>query len=123
MRDIKFRAWNGGEMYYDVFLCDKEDYKVYQEKENGAITGPYGSCPEVMQYTGIKDKNGKEVYEGDILDMFPTHEKKIYDTIIFSEGCFCLKDAMINYELTYGLGDAIVIGNIYSNPDLLREST
>ena len=39
---------------------------------------------------------------------------------IFLEGCFCLAEAMMNYELTYGLGDAVVVGNIYENPELIK---
>lgn len=73
------------------------------------------------QYTGLHDKNGKEIYEGDILDMFPKRKKnKIYDYIVFSEGCFCLANAIMNYELTYGTGEGVVIGNIYENPELLK---
>jgi len=59
-REIKFRAWNNG-MYYDVVLCN--GLWTDNMREDRWHSG------DIMQYTGIKDKNGKEIYEGDVVKM------------------------------------------------------
>ena len=123
---VKFRAWDkGDQQIVEVLSIDFRAGRIRYEGKNGWNLA-WGKDAakledfELMQYTGLKDKKGVEVYEGDILDMFPESNEKTYDTIVFSQGCFCLERAIMNYELTYGLGDAIVIGNIYENEELLK---
>jgi len=127
MRPIKFRAWvvnerNGflgrndlfeanNRMIYDFITWDGKNVKVYELK--GA-----DKCV-LMQYTGLKDKNGKEVYEGDIVKYswlpkdHPQHET----------GVVVVEDIRnIPSILTKGWTFEIeVIGNIYENPELLEE--
>ena len=85
-----------------------------------------------MQYTGLKDKNGKEIYEGDVVTI-PNWSPAEYQ-IVFIEGAFCLSalkksDAFdiggfvadIHYVQSGGKGPrAEIIGNIYENPELLE---
>ena len=62
MREIKFRAWNGKEMYYNPILWDGLVFRNIKDFMNGIdITNP------IMQYTGFKDIKGNEVYEKDYL--------------------------------------------------------
>ena len=125
MREIKFRVW-----------CSKEKELIYEPQvESTSIT--LGSVNEQftcnpgekwMQYTGLKDKNGKEIYEADILELQGGGD--IVSGEVFMEyGCWCFKAPWIkegnNYpELKYYVDmtfmDCEVIGNIYENPELLK---
>lgn len=121
MREIKFRAWDKGKKIFlpqDSFavLTDHyagplfvmvKDFENYRDGEFG-----YQNDFELMQYTGLKDKNGVEIYEGDILDFHNGYIQVIH----FYDGCFRLKDNPYQSNYEHGL----VIGNVYQNPELLN---
>ena len=139
-REIKFRAWN---------LIDKKmEYDITKTKEYSNIDGgidvvgfdSYLDEPTesvVMQYTGLKDKNGKEIFEGDILEQYGTQEDNSkrelyglsYYEVVFSEGRFlkCWRKSTIdfhasksNFDLSFMMQNYRVVGNIYENPELLE---
>lgn len=121
MREIKFRLWcknkNDWESNDWAILPDGSLVEI---KSNGVI--PISNkTHRLMQYTGLKDKNGKEIYEGDIVRT--KRESKIKGYVTMYQGCWCICHYYTYYKLFYSFADAEpieVIGNIYENPELLE---
>lgn len=134
MREIKFRAWN-----------KNLNIMVYENEDNSAtyLDGWFASDVQVlnqtlnsqyelekykfMQYTGLKDKNGKEIYEGDILENIVTDYK---GKELWKER-YIIKENICGWEIrnikkprqhrSFQLMERCkVIGNIYDNPELLE---
>ena len=71
---------------------------------------------ELMQFTGLLDKNGVEIYEGDLLKH---HSSELLSEVIFNDGTFWMKNIMWDNPLGRMNDQLEVIGNIYENPELL----
>ena len=115
-REIKFRAWDKkNKRLYEVWeLTLEEDGSVDILRMwgmKGRQMFKLGEEIELMQYTGLKDKNGKEIYEGDIVK---TNNKRIF-SIEIPDIFYKLADGSWMTETDFG-----VIGNIYENPELLE---
>ena len=115
-RNIKFRVWNG------------KKYIIEPRLSVSLLNFPYlfeiaGFGNQIQQFTGLKDKNGKEIYEGDILRV------RGYDNWLDNIGFY------YNFEVKYNLSesgesdisgfyyipkDREIIGNIFENPELLK---
>ena len=123
MREIKFRAWE--KSLKQIIPVDNIDFE--KRMVNTESVWRMFDEIELMQYTGLKDKNGKEIYEGDILD---TDLERLYLVVEFRNGCFvveCRDDNEKYYDIMHPLEKEIsnleyheVIGNTYENPELLR---
>jgi uncharacterized phage protein (TIGR01671 family) len=138
MREFKFRSWDKIEkvMYAptDLFLCsDDKTWAIDKDDRYGKSHRQNAESVALMQFTGLKDKNGKEIYEGDVVEYDADFIGKPFHVDIrrfevgFTSGTFILVDPEeggaarggflgINRH-TCGL---TVIGNIYENPELLK---
>lgn len=122
MKELKFRAWsNEYDQYCSGLQCDIDfGWEGILESEFEYQTDP---DPVIEQYTGLKDKNGKEIYEGDIVTLDGEWEV-IKDTdcsvITFENGCFRVGDGYENEAGSY-LSDWRVIGNVHENANLLEK--
>ena len=124
MRNIKFRGKTGtteGKKWvygylYKIKSFFSEDYQYFIKNEHLQETSVDEDT--IGQYTGLKDRNMKEIYEGDIVKY-----KNMLGKIIFLQGAFQLSDFYDEEEwiLGYINEDLEVIGNIYDNPELLEE--
>lgn len=107
-REIKFRIWDNTLKQMEAPFTLNDDFDCMQ----GWLDG----C-QLMQYTGLKDKNGKEIYEGDIIRL-PIGE--LGNVIYFEPYAAFVGDSDgILTQLDLG-ADIEVIGNIYENPELLQ---
>jgi uncharacterized phage protein (TIGR01671 family) len=137
MRIIKFRAWdeNAEVMFYSD--QDKGDYYFFLDTD-----GLHAGCPEltyssgpmeppqyehrevgnIMQYTGLFDKNGKEIYESDIM-IAMINSTLAEAEVKFYNGCFYLQHIGVE-KMAVPLAEQHywqeIIGNIYENPELLK---
>ena len=112
-RKIKYRAWNKKNKCMITFnnmeRCDVSFYEMAR--------GKYGFI--LMQYTGEKDKNRKEIYEGDIVYSQINNRDKC--KVIFRDGAFgYIGKEKTFYEFNEGNIYLEVIGNIYKNKELLK---
>ena len=120
MRDLEFRAWDGKKMIDDVIpasetsIVELFEYE-WQETEVKAVE----------QYTGLKDKNGQKIYEGDIvLDCYDEDDAFIVEWDEDTDS-FILTDtehiSNISFDILYPDKDLEVIGNFYENAELIGE--
>lgn len=129
MREIKFRIWTGSEMillensglqYYDFegsfslgFTVDGYTH-FWAHEQYESMTKKVASYP-IMEYTGLKDKNNNDIYEGDILTGGLV--------VVFHEGGFCFDNSnnsgadRLHSERVKRLE---VIGNIHKTPELIQ---
>lgn len=123
MRDIKFRVWKWKTGYMTPVITMSWTMTTYVPKIkyiNLKRKGDY----ELMQFTGLLDRHGKEIYEGDLLktrERDAIHRHLVYEVVWVGVG-FQLKPNDRGYEsqvVTSGV-DLEIIGNIWENPELLK---
>jgi uncharacterized phage protein (TIGR01671 family) len=142
MREIKFRAWDGEKMRHDIAVIggmaaveENPDGDSY----HGTIVTKSGNIDlysdwakykvkswSLMQYTGLKDKNGVEIWESDIIKIDDPEDKSTAE-IVFADGAFRKKYKGWDQSLPYPVIDDFdlkwfyVIGNVCQNPELLEK--
>ena len=136
MREIKFRAWDKKDKkmiwkkeYFTLQSALKEDVSFF-----GFVANKYYIMDfEFMQFTGLHDKNGKEIYEGDIIKYYDSttmwltsYIKEIGGAfaIITDENPILLNDYTGQYEYDgHNIKELEIIGNKYENKELLYDTT
>lgn len=139
MREIKFRVL----IYHKIYYQDK--YNAYDDnltsidicKKTITITSFYNYKDvyrfedeevKLMQYTGVKDKNGKEIYEGDIVLIKLDETSTWHKTVVgFKKGAFIAdlidkEDYVYIFHHRFTSDDFEIIGNVYENKNLLEEN-
>lgn len=126
MREIKFRAWlKEHKSMKDVMEIDIDNQTIFYYWF-GDHDGHFENFNKIdlMQYTGLKDKNNKEIYEGDIVKLRANHGigvVKYYD----EWGAFVVEyvksKPLAVLGMHYYKEDIEILGNIYENPELMEE--
>lgn len=120
MREIKFRAWDKiNKDMFNVESINFQESRVYKD----TVSYREFNNVDVMQYAGLKDKNNKEIYEGDIL--FESFGERYYK-VVFENGSFRAEFNGDFDKYSFDLIDVVaqgceIVGNIYENPELMEE--
>lgn len=131
MREVKFRVWDGQKMATPEAIGEYGWYLTGRDFENGR-NNPFDT---LMQYTGLKDKNGKEIYEGDIVkcegcehvetvpagdDGYRDIYADVIGQVIFAEAEYQFTGHSAGPLPLHAYEEFEVIGNIYETPNLLN---
>jgi len=118
MKTTKFRAWQDNQMLHS------KGGGVYRTK--AFLDRLYEDC-ELMQFTGLKDKNDKEIYEGDIIRIKHPHKDRTFIGVVeYIDYIFGCKDFYFpHFDIPWhifseGTECIEIIGNIYENPEKLK---
>lgn len=125
-REIKFRA----KIVMDVepLALKKGDWvegHYYEDLQEGEWCSWIQECNDILhykvdkstlgQFTGMLDKNGKEIWENDIVNWYCAKLR-----VEFIDGCFCMHEDDTLHDLFSELDEISVVGNVFDNPELLK---
>lgn len=120
MKEIQFRAWDKKKeemiFFEGIDFCSEYNLLSFGADDVDCLYGKEIEDCEIMQYTGLKDKNGKEIYEGDTVK--ENGDNDLVYPVVFEQGGFWMKDRFENENGWPEQEDMEIIGNIYENPDL-----
>ena len=126
MREIKFRGMNlCGEWVYGDLRHDRMCMPDGKLQKYISVCGEPIHPKSVGQFTGLKDCEGREIYEGDIVrfelpPMVLTNEKTTVGAVVYEYGQFLVIIHAMRFTIFSVINDCTVIGNIHDNPELLE---
>ena len=135
MREIKFRAWceRDSEWRYGHYVSDGTNHEIWTKLSLGKMYASQISQDDIEsigQFTGLQDKNGKDIYEGDILEFMSDWDNHACSISFYGcgfrfdkqlKGALGINDDCDIHTFMIDCGaDYEVIGNIYENPELLE---
>mgnify|MGYP000856878781 CR=1 FL=1 len=128
MKIPKFKVWDKHlNKMFPVGIIDYTIHSVYIKQPNGFYSERDFDRVELLQFTGRKDKTGKEVYEGDIVRFYDDYDEEYIASVVFID---CLGAYGVEWDgfqssfddiNEYYSKDIEVIGNIYEAPELLEK--
>ena len=132
-REIKFRAWlKDAKFFAEIrqisFFEGETVVKIYDQPMSEEVWFDLEDL-ELLQYTGLNDKNGVEIYEGDIIasqnsdrdNWYVSHHEVVWHDAGLQAKQICSNGSHIGLSYwTRGENGYVVIGNIYENPELLE---
>ena len=129
---LKFRAWDvlAEKMIDEILMISFVRKEIIGKFRDGSTSVPLkfedkrnGEDVILMQSTGLKDKNGKEIFEGDIVKMPKDvySEPTYYEVVRHYGGAYRLKSKQHGCELWLRHTDCEVVGNIYETSELLED--
>lgn len=139
MREIKFRAWDN--VAFQMYYPGEEDNIVFTLEDNGIVATDIIQEEEefqtlhhleYMQFTGLHDRNGKEIYENDVIqtekmryNVHGSYEgvELVYGIVKFDNGQFVIKyEEDGSKPINFGSAYHEIVGNIHEHPNLKEET-
>lgn len=129
MRELKFRVWDNLKKEWvsntNIWRMKTDPNGIGEIAPNTFYWKQHPQGLSIQQYTGLKDKNGKEIYEGDILIFRPLYKESLggqFGNAVFSTS---FKDGSFRFGDEFAEQEAAnyyeIIGNIFENPELLEK--
>jgi uncharacterized phage protein (TIGR01671 family) len=129
MREIKFRGWHVPKN--QMFSSEEMAFDQLTLLTTGEFINVHGGSTKMstiyprekfipLQFTGLKDRNGKGIYEGDIVEFYMggTHDGERNEVEFIEDSGYFFPFGC--HDISWEGSDCIVIGNIYENPELLK---
>ncbi len=125
--EILFRGKHEGDWFYGDLLTGADTAQIWYEEEGYGKVNVLVALSTVGQYTGLTDRNGVKIFEGDIIQNAKGNDAYIVKCENIAFGCMLRDTEYFGFTDIYSLDynddnclDVIIIGNLHDNPELLK---